>query len=507
MNNFSQGIDLDIKKTDTRNILPASYIIYNDGAKIKAVNESGVIDYSSVDAATVVQNAVNNGYLVHMKAGTYKWTKNVNIPQGVIFQGEGEQQTILNLTFNPNFNGITCTGGVKWTILRNFGLYGNAPASPGSSVDGIVISGSQVELNNLYIRYVARHGINANNFTHLRIINIYSSFNRIGAGAYIHRDAIQNDSANQILIEGGNYLSNNTWGIQLEHVTNALLNLINADNNDDANIYGDGGIYIKGGTRITINNFYSESQPNGIIMRTGTIGIGTGLKANGIRIVNSIFNSSNRYDIDGKGISGLLISQCYGTSINLDSTVDNLTYENSNFTTENISASYLDIPHRWIQPYNTGIALSNQVAIAGKVYLLLFEINQPTIANGIVIQNAGIIAGSVTVGIYGPIITEETCTGTPVKIQSVSTILTGINSPQIITFNPTKLNSGRYYMAVEYSDNIHTYISLPNTKQVEGWVQYYDRSGGYGSLIGPCPSVIGTGPNPPGLRLRCNPLI
>ncbi len=134
----------------------ASYIIFKDGNIIYAKNGiTGKVEFQGSDASVVIQSAIDtltNGGKIFIKAGTYTINSNITVPQGLIIEGEGEQATMLGLTGDPNFNGLTLMGGTKWTILRNFGLYGGASSAPTNFKDGIVVSGSMVELNNLSLR-------------------------------------------------------------------------------------------------------------------------------------------------------------------------------------------------------------------------------------------------------------------------------------------------------------------------------------------------------------------
>jgi len=318
-----------------------SYIIYIESGIVKALNgTTGMVDFSGTNAATVIQMSIDSliGGIIFIKKGIYNITKNLTIHQGIIIEGEGEQSTILSLIYNNNFNGLTLTGGTKWTILRDLEIYGNAPVSPIYSTDGIVISGSMVELNNLYIRNCARHGINANNFVHLRMINVYSGFNRTGSGAYLHREIIKNDSCNQIYIEGGNYVANDLFGIGLKNTSNTLLEMVNFGQNDQDGGDSGGGLSIIGGSNITVENCYFEGQPYNIYIRNSNLGIGRNTDANELRIINSMFNPSTICDIDGTGITGIKISQCFGNKIRLSA--KEIDYENSAFKTEDITGTF-----------------------------------------------------------------------------------------------------------------------------------------------------------------------
>lgn len=166
---------------------------------------------------------------------------------------------------------------------------------------------------------------------------------------------------------------------------------------------------------------------------------------------------------------------------------------------------------RWIRSFlgSQAIAVTSQTPTAGRVYLNEFEVTTPVAVDGISIVNVATAAGSVTVGVYGPIATEETCNAAVVVANSASTAQSGtatVGSPQFIAFTGTvSLSPGRYYMASEFSDNTATFLRYTTFVQVTGWTQYYDRSGGYGALTTPCPSPTTDQTVAPAMYLRCVP--
>lgn len=152
------------------------------------------------------------------------------------------------------------------------------------------------------------------------------------------------------------------------------------------------------------------------------------------------------------------------------------------------------IPSRWILPYQYTSSIASETAIVARVYLIEFEVLTPNVANAISIPNGATRAGNAIVGIYGPLVTEETCLSAPLVIQSASTPVAGIaNTPQIIPITSVLLKPGRYYAAVEYSDVTNNYFRSGNVAQVPGWMQSYDMAGAiYGPLTDPCPAVAAT---------------
>jgi len=114
----------------------ASYIIYKEGNKIKAKNgQTGQIEFSDEDAATVIQQAIDaliNGGKIFIKAGTYT-IENAGSAYGVqitnndiMVEGEGDK-TVLKAADDSNFSqGILFVAYYRTNIaIRNLKLDGN----------------------------------------------------------------------------------------------------------------------------------------------------------------------------------------------------------------------------------------------------------------------------------------------------------------------------------------------------------------------------------------------
>ncbi|RLI82558.1 MAG: hypothetical protein DRP01_09825 [Archaeoglobales archaeon] len=97
----------------------ASYIIYKEGDLIKAKNgRTGQVEYKDNDAATVMQNVINNadpeGVKIYIKRGTYVISKTIHINKRFIIEGEGSGgnpsfqdnvgMTVLKLADNADCN-------------------------------------------------------------------------------------------------------------------------------------------------------------------------------------------------------------------------------------------------------------------------------------------------------------------------------------------------------------------------------------------------------------------
>jgi hypothetical protein len=162
------------------------------------------------------------------------------------------------------------------------------------------------------------------------------------------------------------------------------------------------------------------------------------------------------------------------------------------------------VTYRWKKILHYQHFSATQTATAGTVYLLLFQVESATVVDAVAFIKGSAAVGNVTVGIYGPIPTEETCLNAPVAVQSSSTaVAAGVNAPQVVTFQPTVLGPGRYYAAIEFDNNASTFMRGSTQTQVTGWTQTYARAGGYGALTDPCPTPTNTATNVPGVLIRC----
>jgi len=157
---------------------------------------------------------------------------------------------------------------------------------------------------------------------------------------------------------------------------------------------------------------------------------------------------------------------------------------------------------RWIKPYIWGGVFSATLT-AGRVMLTEVEITELQVIDGINFYNYATIAGNAIVGIYGPIVTEDTCAGAPLLAQSASTALVNANTMQFIPFaSVVTAPPGRYYLAFEASDATYTVGCQSVTGTVATFTQKYDRGGGYGALTDPCPAVTINTASIPNVILR-----
>ena len=171
-------------------------------------------------------------------------------------------------------------------------------------------------------------------------------------------------------------------------------------------------------------------------------------------------------------------------------------------TIDSLSAGSITTP-RWVKPYFNGIAATDAVPVVGRVFLLQFELYKACTIDGIVVSLGTVSSGNFRVGIYGPVaFATDTCSGANLVAESTSTAQSVTNGPQLVSLTATALAAGKYYVAFQFDNTTARYSRLANQSQVDGWSQYYDRSGGYGAFTSPCPAITNSGSNMPSIAMR-----
>lgn len=161
---------------------------------------------------------------------------------------------------------------------------------------------------------------------------------------------------------------------------------------------------------------------------------------------------------------------------------------------------------RWftVNHFTSSITIGHTTPI-GRVYLHLLEIpTDDSIIDAISWNNTTTATGNVRVGLYQET-TLDTAQGAILLVESASTAIVaqnGSNGNQLITLTPTKLNRGRYYVALQFDNIASQFFRGSNTVLVDNWATFYDRAGGYGAFTTPCPAVTihGISASP---RVRC----
>lgn len=161
---------------------------------------------------------------------------------------------------------------------------------------------------------------------------------------------------------------------------------------------------------------------------------------------------------------------------------------------------------RWITPIHSGVAFTSQTFTAARVRLAMFDLGpaaDPIVVDGVTYIVGDVSAGEVTAGVYGPVsLTADAPDGSSVIVESSSVAQAAPGTLQHVSFSPTSLRPGVYYVALEGSDATGTYLRQSNQRQAPGITGYYDRAGGYGALTSPCPAMSESGVSVPGMRIR-----
>lgn len=231
----------------------------------------------------------------------------------------------------------------------------------------------------------------------------------------------------------------------------------------------------------TIIGPYTEGNGNGFIFASN-------VEAPTI-IGGTIIDSSN-FNLINNGAKGLNI---YNTR---------LQYEQFTYT-----ESLNGFPGiRWINPYHSTLVVTSATPIVGSVYLEEFECKESVFADSVSYVKGATQAGSIIMGIYGPITTEETCQNAPLLVQTGSVAVSaGTNTEQAVALTAkTLLKPGRYYTATTFSDATNTFQRNSNQTQIIGWTQIFSNTGNaFTDLPATCPAITNTPNNMPGIRVRC----
>lgn len=152
--------------------------------------------------------------------------------------------------------------------------------------------------------------------------------------------------------------------------------------------------------------------------------------------------------------------------------------------------TYQPVKKRWILPFQE-VTNATTNPTAGRVYMFLVEVPNRVKVDAINVP-CGAVTGNVRVGIYGPISNQasggELPDTTSLIVESNSTALSS-NTGSLITFTETKLQAGRYYIALQFDTAGDAIRVINNATFALGWMKYYDRSGGYGAFTTPCPTT------------------
>jgi len=260
---------------------------------------------------------------------------------------------------------------------------------------------------------------------------------------------------------------------------------------------------------VTIGGSLSMLEPSLNV----SIGSGGG---SGFKLV--VASGTTLFGVRDSGVSSSIVfgsstrPACLSLADTDGSGVSYLSGNNGNLRVSSDGCANAQYPtNRWVSPFQGGnaVAATSNAAPASST-LLLHEVEIPQVCRvdrlAIIQGGTGTTADQFGVAIYGPIVTEETASGTPKLVQATSTF-NGVstNSATVITIPTTTLQPGRYYVGLQFSTTTITYMRHANQTQVAGWLGTMSVSGGYNQIL---PSSItnftSTGSNGAGIRLRCS---
>jgi len=180
----------------------ASYIIFKVGTTYYAKNgETGEIEFSGTDAATVIQSAIDaigsKGGKIFIKSGVYEISKPIKVnwdaDQFISIQGEGEgyNRTILRLADGVNDHMFKVRQYSKGDHFEMFNVRLEGNRANQTAGSGIYLGGTyKTRLRNLHIADFKDYGIEAEaeggrSCTEMTFANIFIIFNDVG-GLKLH---------------------------------------------------------------------------------------------------------------------------------------------------------------------------------------------------------------------------------------------------------------------------------------------------------------------------------
>lgn len=282
---------------------------------------------------------------------------------------------------------------------------------------------------------------------------------------------------------------------------------------------------------VTSTTFSVSATYNGTPINTSSAGSGTHTLiergGNDSNITNNYIFSNSSVGIDANGQQRVKVS---GNTFKLNSLPFQLANTDSiagqwvitdNYSNDNTSSNYPTINGtghtvkdntgfggnaiRWLKPNHYAVGTADGTPVAGTVYSALIEVPEDTLVDAIGIVNGTVASGNFRVGIYGPVVTEDTMAGSALVYDSGDIAQSGTNVAQLHTMSSTKLlTKGRYYASLQFDNTTARFVRQGNQTQAVGWVQTYARGGGYGAFTNPAPAMTDTGSNCPVILLRAS---
>lgn len=152
----------------------------------------------------------------------------------------------------------------------------------------------------------------------------------------------------------------------------------------------------------------------------------------------------------------------------------------------------LPYSRRWLIPENISPTTNSVSAVGARVYLNRIDIPVDMIVEGVVFRNGSTISGDCVVGLYGPVVTEDTAEGSPLVADSGAVPVAGISTSQYVEFTtPTKVKAGVYYIAIQFENSSTLFIRNTGIALKQDGLQLYDIGPGFGPFTDPCPATSG----------------
>lgn len=170
------------------------------------------------------------------------------------------------------------------------------------------------------------------------------------------------------------------------------------------------------------------------------------------------------------------------------------------------SVAKLDNPQslslRWLWSTSGGDAIASisSTHTANLVSTTYFEVPQPAMVDTICYTVGSASAGNVRVAIYGPIVTEEDVTGSPLAVQSASAAQPAANSNHCLSVATTSLAAGRYYFAYQGDNTGGSFMRHPSLFMVDGMTKTFSMA--YGSFPSVATTSASAALNIPAMRAR-----
>lgn len=436
------------------------------GADI-VVATDGTGDYTTIQAA--LDAVGSGGDTIFVRAGTYTVTTGLkvktsntrlNLSGGAIVQCNG---SVVPTLISPNVTGlsrIAITGG-KW--LQTSGSAVGTAFDFSDTADNLI---APTRIENFNIAIALSDTTDQTFYSKYQDIQVFNCNSGIVVtGVQANNNLFENIRIRQLAGGAGT-------GVSLSNVRG--LTFINVDC-EPATGTGITGVSLDSTTRECVfMNCWIENNATGINVASG---------ATRNTFYNCSITSNLTNDIIDTGTSTVFIN----------------TNQTGNTKNQGI------VKQSWLKPYQWTLVATSQTPVVGTVYLEEFEVLEQSTVDAISYVKGATQAGNVTVGIYGPVATREVCTGLALIANSVSTAVSaGNNTEQSVPLTAAViLPQGLYYAAIEFDDVTNTYQRYGNQTQVVGWTGTYARSGGYGALTTPCPTVTNTASAIPGLTIRC----